>query len=149
MQIHRARDYDKISVPELKIEISSAGGSARNGFRMLHQIEMYEGITHGIVTSTAQSMALVLLQGCTKRFALSTATFMVHYPDITTPLWMFDDPERLKKRLQISKSFQRKQESIFLRTTKLSIGELRLMMKRAEKFSAEDAKSMGFIDEII
>jgi len=131
----------------IKIYIDSYGGYVYQCFGLLSVMENSETEIHTIVTGCAMSCGFMMLISGHKRFAHKLSTPLYH--QVSSAAWgklkdMEEDVEETK-RLQVML------EEITLRKTNISQKRLtEVFEKKFDWFmSAEEAKKLGVVDEII
>nr|QFG74750.1 MAG: Clp protease [Megaviridae environmental sample] len=96
---------------DINIFINSPGGSVIDGIKIINHINMlkHEGHSINCVVDYAASMAFIILQSCTNRYALSSAVLMQHQMSLGTKgslyniknyLKMIDDLDLYLEKLQ-------------------------------------------------
>lgn len=133
---------------EIKLVINCCGGSAPAGLDMYDMINFSTAPVVGIVAGCADSMASVVLQACTKRYALSHAGILIH--NLRTreiPINdLDDDPEKALKR---SRETQKSISDIYHKRTGKSLDEIQVALKADKSMTVKEALEFGLIDEII
>ena len=134
--------------------IDSNGGEFSTGLDIYDLFRLSPAPVWGLVLGQAHSAAFMALQGCRKRVAARNSRLLIHNPrievrssfefdtqlsDVTTPI------EALIARVR---EHRERSISILLERTQLGRTELEEVLKRGKTMSAEEALTLGFIDEI-
>ncbi|KAK1654995.1 ATP-dependent Clp protease proteolytic subunit [Colletotrichum phormii] len=134
--------------------INSPGGSVSSGLAIYDTMTYIKSPVSTVCLGAASSMAALLLTGgeAGKRYALPHSSVMIHQPlggtqgQASDILIYANQIQRIRKQINeimkrhINKSFG---------NDKYSLEEIHDLMERDNYLSAEEAKSMGVIDEIL
>ncbi|EXF80273.1 ATP-dependent Clp protease proteolytic subunit [Colletotrichum fioriniae PJ7] len=134
--------------------INSPGGSVSSGLAIYDTMTYIKSPVSTVCLGAASSMAALLLTGgeAGKRYALPHSSVMIHQPlggtqgQASDILIYANQIQRIRKQINeimkrhINKSFGH---------NKYSLEEIHDLMERDNYLSAEEAKSMGVIDEIL
>ncbi|KXH38937.1 ATP-dependent Clp protease proteolytic subunit [Colletotrichum simmondsii] len=134
--------------------INSPGGSVSSGLAIYDTMTYIKSPVSTVCLGAASSMAALLLTGgeAGKRYALPHSSVMIHQPlggtqgQASDILIYANQIQRIRKQINeimkrhINKSFGH---------DKYSLEEIHDLMERDNYLSAEEAKSMGVIDEIL
>ncbi|OHE92805.1 ATP-dependent Clp protease proteolytic subunit [Colletotrichum orchidophilum] len=134
--------------------INSPGGSVSSGLAIYDTMTYIKSPVSTVCLGAASSMAALLLTGgeAGKRYALPHSSVMIHQPlggtqgQASDILIYANQIQRIRKQINdimkrhINKSFGHE---------KYSLEEIHDLMERDNYLSAEEAKSMGVIDEIL
>ncbi|KAK1723875.1 hypothetical protein CaCOL14_010830 [Colletotrichum acutatum] len=134
--------------------INSPGGSVSSGLAIYDTMTYIKSPVSTVCLGAASSMAALLLTGgeAGKRYALPHSSVMIHQPlggtqgQASDILIYANQIQRIRKQVNeimkrhINKSFGH---------DKYSLEEIHDLMERDNYLSAEEAKSMGVIDEIL
>lgn len=131
----------------IKLYIDSYGGAVYQCFGLLGVMEKSTTPVHTIVTGAAMSCGFMILICGHKRFGYSMSTPLYH--QVSTGFW--GTVKDLEDHLEETKRLQKKIEDITLEKTQISRKKLTEILKRKADWymSAEDALSLGVIDEIV
>ncbi len=139
-------NYDKII-----LEINSPGGLLEWGLDIYYSVKYSKKPVTGIVNVHAESMAAVVLQGCSKRQAYKDSYILLHNLNINeVPEFLGVTDE--KEREEIIKRGMKDQELIYkilTDRTGRSMQEIGLKSREERPMYAEEAKEFGLIDEVI
>lgn len=131
----------------IEIYIDSYGGSVYQCFGLLSVMENSKTPIHTIVTGCAMSCGFMMLICGHKRFAHKLSTVMFH--QVSHEIW--GKITDLEQRLEEDKRLQKQLENITVDKTVIS--RKKIAENKKEKvdwfMSAEEALSLGVIDEII
>lgn len=136
---------------ELKIEINSGGGSVTEGFA-IHDRLVSSGMTiHTEVLGLCGSIATVIALSAKpeNRSMHENSEYFIH-----NPYWqpMAPDPleaDDLQRLAEDLKSSEEKILNFYAEKTGQKVNKLQSFMERAKSFTAEEAKKMGFVSQII
>lgn len=133
---------------EIKFYINSEGGEAVAGLNMYDALRLSRADITGIVVGQANSMASVVLQACKKRQAMKHTCLLLHTLTVRKSLYELNNIN-IEKSL---KGTMKLQEAIFKILSDRSgkkIREIKKLCEESRALSAEEAKEMNLIDEII
>lgn len=136
--------------PEIKIFITSGGGSLDASLGIYDGLRTYSGKTTGIVYGYAHSIAVIILQACKKRVGMRHSLFLIH--NIRTQeidLDILCDPKKIAKfRDKLAKA-QGMIYQILAQRTNQTIRKIKVKCSQDKVMTAEEALEFGLIDEII
>jgi len=137
----------KYEPPPIKMYIDSYGGAIYQCFGLLGVMDKSETPIHTIVTGAAMSCGFMILISGHKRFGYHHSTPLYH--QVSTGF--FGKIKDMEEKLQETKRLQRKIEELTLERTSISQKKLSGILKNKVDWymSAEEALSLGVIDEII
>ena len=140
------RRMDSVSDKEITLVISSEGGNAKAGFEIYEAIRSLRSPVTGLVSGSAGSMALVVLQACTKRSMLPKARL---HPHQISTLYESSCPDS-QRAIEVRMSeYEDRLVNILLEKTGISSRQAVLNVLDANGyFEAEEALRLGFVDEI-
>lgn len=127
------------------IRINSPGGSVDAGLILIDTLKAVDSPVHCIVESSAYSMAAILLTYCDKKYGMPHATFMLHEASYGTA---GEDPSNRSKLDFLTKYLDRLHEEI-AKNLKMDLKKYRARIRDAWWMLADEAKSIGLIDQII
>ena len=133
--------------------INSGGGNIIVSFKLCDMLDyVFTVPVHGLVIGDCSSSATLILLSCKKKLCLPHSEFLIHsnsIADVTssTESDMLDLANDLK-------STREKMIEFYMKKLNCSYGDIQNFIKRGDKkfnrhLSAEEAKSIGLIDEII
>jgi ATP-dependent Clp protease protease subunit len=133
----------------INLYINSNGGSVTAGFDLYDIIKHSKAPVTGIVFRGANSMATIVLQACLKRQAMAHSTFSFHYLRFSVNR-EWDELEMVVRDgiVEIKKD----QEKFFKILIDRSGGyskEIRNLCREKKIISAQEAKEINLIDEIV
>jgi len=140
--------YDLEYIPKpIKLYIDSYGGAVYQCFGLIGVIENSAVPIHTIVTGAAMSCGFVILINGHKRFGYKHSTPLYH--QVSTGF--YGKVQDMEESLAQTKKLQKKIEDMTTSLTKISKKKLSEILKTKKDWymSAEEALSMGVIDEII
>lgn len=127
------------AISRLNIHIKSPGGDVEDGFMILETLDQHSAHIHTYNESEANSMAsLILLAGNTRHMAKS-AKIQLHIPYAKDPR---DAPENELERLI------EKITGVYQERTEVSADYAREMMNQEKLLNSQQAKELGFVDNI-
>jgi len=138
---------------EIKLIINSGGGDVESGLWIYDAMKLIAAPVVGIVVGECNSTALVVLQGCKRRVATKHSKLLCHFVRYSATFPIHNGFEKkLRARIERAKESQGYFEEILAERTKSTREVIVKLMKEGEmvgEFSAEKAKALGFIDEVI
>ena len=141
---------------KIHLLIDSKGGYTKPALWLYDFLQLLTAPVIGLVNGQCESSALLILQGCTKRLATENSTFQFHY--LRARISIHYDPNGnykafLNSRIQEDQEILRQSLEILTKRIGKSEKELMELAKRGEQydehFSAQKAKELGFIDEVL
>ncbi len=137
------------------VRISSLGGEVATALDIFQQFRDHGKLTAYLFSFVASS-ATVIAMGCQKVVMSRHALFLVHQCSSWVDLWGQMNKEQVQEtiaRLEEEKRDLEKVDltvaSIYSERTGKSIAEIHDLMKEAKWLSADEAKALGFVDEIL
>lgn len=127
------------------IRINSPGGSVDAGLILVDTMKAVKAPIHCIVESSAYSMAAIILTYCDKRYGLPHATFMLHEASYGTA---GEDPQNRSKIDFLTSYLDRLHDEI-AKNLKMDVKKYRARIRDAWWMLADEAKSIGLIEEIV
>ncbi len=127
------------------IRINSPGGSVDAGLILIDTMKAVKAPIHCIVESAAYSMGAIILSYCDKRYGLPHATFMLHEASYGTS---GEDPQNRSKLDFLTKYLDRMHDEI-AKNIKMDVKKYRARIRDAWWMLADEAKSIGLIEEVI
>lgn len=133
----------------ISLYINSGGGSVTAGLAIYDTINYIRSPVSTICVGQAASMASLLLAGGApgKRYALPHSSIMVHQPSGGYTGQASDIAIHAKEILRVRERLNRIYKKHL--TKPHSLAEIEQIMERDLFMSAEDAKDMGLVDEIL
>lgn len=135
----------KNNVSELSVEINSGGGSVFAGAEIWTALKSFTGTIKVRIVGLAASAASVIAMAGTKIDMSPVAQIMIHNASTRAEgdyRAMYDAGELLES---VNKSLM----STYIMRTKLPEAELKTMMDKETWMNAQQAKELGFIDNIM
>lgn len=133
----------------LTLRINSPGGLAFDGLAMYNAIASYRGPTTAIIESLAASSASLIAIAADTVKAYANATYAIH-EGLT---FAFGHAADLRDALSWLETFNAAAAETYAEKTGISIADLRAAMLGENgdgtQYTAEQAKSAGFIDEVL
>lgn len=137
------------------IRISSLGGAVDTALDIRQQL-----IDHGKITAYLYSMvasaATIIAMGASKIVMSKHSLFLIHQASTWTDLWGQMNKEQIEETIKALQEEKKTLEtidltiaSIYADKTGKSIGEIHDIMQKSEWLTADEAKDLGFVDEIL
>ncbi len=140
---------------EIYLQINSRGGSWPGGIKLYDAIKADPREVIGIVTGDAFSMAALILQACSLKLASSNSRLGIHLISYTISFTLkpSDKNEDIYRFVDKELTELRRKNQVSLEILKkgLTISEKKIdaLLNRGEIMSAQKAKEIGLIDEVI
>lgn len=139
-------------IEPIKLYINSNGGNTDAGLSIYDGLRQSVASIIGIVQQRAYSAASIVLQGCHVRKALQHAQILMHNGSISMER-EFDDIVDIEKEIRtVIEDSTRKRASmyaIYAERTGKSVEEIKRICLAKKAIHADEAKALGFIDEVI
>lgn len=136
--------------PEINVRISSPGGCVDHGFWIYDLIRLYQGNSVALVIGQCDSMASVILQACKVRKAYKHSLMIVHDLGDSRRMTVRDyDDGSVKKKFDSLRINQDCMIAIYEKRTGKDRKEIDKLIEEDRTIYMEEAKKLGFIDEII
>ncbi len=134
--------------------IDSSGGEVHTGFSLIDTMLMLRVPIIGVVAGACHSMAVPVLQACTKRFATKHSTFILHPLSSTRKYRYDDDFQRVTEDTgRISATLHQQYVQFVAKRSKKSEDDIDRICKQGDRFGGflftDDALEWGLIDEIL
>lgn len=130
---------------DVEVIINSGGGSVVSGSEIYTSLKDYKGKTTGKIVGIAGSAASVCAMGVTKLLISPTAQIMIHNASTNTQ----GNKNELAKTIEMLSGFDKSIANAYMLKTNLSQAELLELMNRETFLIAQEAKEIGFVDEIM
>lgn len=141
--------------------IDSNGGDATEGLKIYNAVRLSRAPVAGIVIGSANSIASVILQGCSERKAARHSLLAVHtisrrssdrprilLPDGEHPYGRID-MESIARGWELTGRIQESLVKIYAERTKRPPVEIVTVLNDEKIFTAEEAKRFGLVDEVL
>lgn len=136
--------------PDIKLWITSPGGSLLGGLFIFDSLVAYSGQITGTIIGYGQSMAVAVLQACDLRQATPHARILIHDPIITQlSLNTLASRRKLGKALAAQEKYFQRIYKIFSARSGRSLREVHALCKKETELFPEQAKKFGLIDKIV
>ncbi len=129
----------------LTVHINSPGGAVYEGFGILDIIRNEQKPTTVIIEGLCASIGTIIAMSGDTVKATENSTFMIHNPWTMT----MGDAEFIEKEAAQLKQIENRLIDIYGKKTGLEQDEIRQLMKEETWMDAEQAKSKGFVDEVV
>src|SRR3989344_1471150 len=130
----------------ITIFINSGGGRTDPTFWFSDVIKNCKAPVHGLVTGSAYSGAFKILQSCKRRLAYPNASLLFHRFRMRE--YIVDDEKWDEKFRLLRLKYEEELKNIAEKTNR-SVEEIRKWAKEERVFTAQEAKGLTLIDEII
>lgn len=130
---------------EVEVEINSHGGHVFAGFEIFNHLKTYPGnVTVKIYSIAASAASVIAMAG--DRILMSPASqLMIH----CTSGWASGNHQVMEAETLALRSIDQSMISVYKLKTGRSESEIQALMDHETWMSAETAKNLGFIDEIL
>lgn len=145
----------------ISLYIDSDGGDATDGLKIYNAVRLSRAPVTGIVIGSANSIASVILQGCSERKAARHSLIAVHtmsrraserpqmvLPDGEHPHGQID-LESIVRGWELTSRIQASLVKIYAERTKRPPVEIVTALNEGKTFTAEEAKRFGLVDEVL
>ena len=129
--------YDSLNHEDITLYISSQGGGVFAGLSIIDTISLINSKVNMVVLDKAYSMAAIILAVGAKRYCYKNSMIMIH------------NASGISSNMHIIDSIDEDIMKILSKNTGKSQEELSKAMQWDNFMNAQEAKEMGFIDEII
>lgn len=140
------KDIANFKGDTLNIHINSVGGQCIEGIAIYNAIKTFNGTTTAIIEGMAGSCASYIMLACDKIIAKENATIFIHNPLVKAA------EGNVKVLTKIIGDLQRL-ENIYVGAYAQKTGKdeqtIRLLMDDETTFTAEEAKEIGLVDEVV
>lgn len=133
----------------LEVEFSSMGGMVSSAGEIVAELQKVKngtvGILSGLIASAGSTIACAF--GKTKMYDYSE--LMIHNPRITTGWGMTLRPQEVKELANMLDAGTKNLVNIYTKKTGLSEDKIREYLDNETFFTANEAKELGFVDEVL
>jgi ATP-dependent protease ClpP protease subunit len=135
-------------IPKMTLLISSDGGNLSIALQIYDLLGLYPGEKTGIVFGRAHSAALIVLQGCDKRYATANSTILIHHGSCNVNKNLFYDKKGLAKLIRDAKEVEKVVSLLFQKKTKRTPKEIHKLSMEDKKIFVKEAIKFGFLDGV-
>jgi ATP-dependent protease ClpP protease subunit len=143
--VEKANDLNE----PLEVEFSSMGGMVSSASEIIAELQKVKngtvGILSGLIASAGSTIACAF--GKTKMYDYSE--LMIHNPRITTGWGMTLRPQEVKEIANMLDAGTTNLVNIYTKKTGLSEDKIREYLDNETFFTANEAKDLGFVDEVL
>lgn len=143
--VEKANDLNE----PLEVEFSSMGGMVSSAGEIVAELQKVKngtvGILSGLIASAGSTIACAF--GKTKMYDYSE--LMIHNPRITTGWGMTLRPQEVKEIANMLDAGTTNLVNIYTKKTGLSEDKIREYLDNETFFTANEAKDLGFVDEVL
>ena len=131
------------------IHINSNGGSVYDVIAAVDTIQQYKNMgfqINTIIEGCAFSAATILASCGSKRFITENSTYMIHEMSSTGFSGKTSDIERLSESMKTTTEIF---ENLYVKTSKLTLKQIKRLMKSEEHMNSKKVLELGLVDEIL
>lgn len=132
-------------VSNLKVRINSPGGDVFAGVAIYSMLKRHPATVTAYIEGLAASISTVIPLAADKVVMAKGSMWMIHRP--MSSLWMAR-AERLRKEADLLDKVEGEMTDIYAEKTGMSTKELAPLLDAETWYTADEAKSAGFIDEV-
>ena len=128
----------------LNIHINSLGGEVFDGMAIANAIKQHQGETRSYVEGIAASIATIVVLAADKVYMSENSLFMIHNA------WggSMGEANDLRKQADVLEKISNEIANTYVKKTNLPVDRVKEMMQEETWLNAEEAKEIGFVDEI-
>ena len=134
----------KLPVDDVTIKLNSYGGDCNAATMMYDIIQDYPGNVEIVISGTAASAATFLAQAATTLKMTPGSLFMIHDPMTVT----FGNAKDHKDSLEVLKTVKESIINMYTKRCSLPREKIAALMSQTKWMDANEAKELGFIDEV-
>ena len=136
---------------EIKLIINSKGGKIAPALLIYDAISFLNASVTGIVNGECSSVTIVILQAAKKRLATRHSFFLLPPISIDFGKIVFDEKiyKKIRETFERGRKRQELIRQILAKRTSKTLQEIESLEKEEKMITAERAKDLGLIDEII
>lgn len=128
------------------LTVNSQGGCVDDAIGIYDLLKALPYKTHGMVFGQASSAAVLILQGCTKRFVSENSVIMIHEGTLgADPKHPKETEIQIKAYLEMGK----RAKQILCKSSGLTEKELEDRMRFATYYVGKEAVKVGFADSVV
>jgi ATP-dependent protease ClpP protease subunit len=131
-------------VTDACIYINSPGGDCFQGNEIANEITRFTGTTTAHLGAVCASAASYIASKCTMVYGAKNVSYMIHKPMMSTD----GNSDQIRADLKLLENLQIDYAKTYAAKTGLSIQKIESMWVQDYWMNAEEAKTLGFIDEI-
>lgn len=140
----KAQLINTSAAPKLTLHIASPGGSVYAGYKIYHAIKNSRKPIEVIVEGEAMSMgSYLMLLGPSK--ACNPSRIMIHNPQSGVEGTSADMINGANELIKIEEEMAQE----YSRKTGIPVDKIKMMMEKETYMTAQEAKDMGFVDEVV
>ena len=128
----------------LNIHINSIGGEVFDGMAIANAIKQHQGETRSYVEGIAASIATIVVLAADKVYMSENSLFMINNA------WggSMGEANDLRKQADVLEKISNEIANTYVKKTNLPVDRVKEMMQEETWLNAEEAKEIGFVDEI-
>lgn len=130
---------------EIEVIINSGGGDVHSGSDIYTALKSHKGKTKGVIVGIAASAASVVAMGVDELVMSPTSQIMIHKAQASS----YGNHKDLEYAADVLKSHDEAICNAYILKTKKTKEEILDLMDTQTYFTAQKAKEIGFIDEIL
>ena len=124
--------------------MSSPGGSVYQGYKIYHKLKSLTVPKECIIEGSCMSIATLCALACDKIVALNPSRYMIHLPY----MGIEGNSIELENGARELQMIENEMIQAYQAKTKLPEDQLRNMMKEEKYMDADEARQLGFVDEV-
>lgn len=134
------------NVETIDVRINSPGGSVFEGYAIYNRLKQYKNATVNVyIDGMAASIASVIALAGDNIYMAETAEYMIHKPMVWTGGNAFEHQKSIERLDAIEDQII----NVYKKKTGRDRAELQVYVDQETYFTAQEAKDLGFVDEII
>lgn len=140
----------QLESPEVKnakslvVHIQSPGGSVYAGYNTYHVLKSSGKPITSIIEGEAQSMATFISLAGDKIIIRDPSTYMIHNPS----QGFEGDADAFQGAMDELRTIEDTMSNAYAAKTKIPVEQVKQMMKKTTRLTAQEAMRMGFVDEV-
>jgi ATP-dependent Clp protease protease subunit len=131
-------------IKDADVYIKSEGGDVVEAAEISNEIKRFPGTTTARLGSLCASAASYIACNCSKVIAAGNTNYMIHKPLGT----LSGNADEIESRLKALRNVQDDYAKVYCDKTGISLTKLEAMWKEEFWMSAQEAKTLGFVDQI-
>ena len=140
-----SRGMEDTPMTPIWLHVHSYGGDLFSGFSTSDQLKRIKSPIYAVIEGVAASAATLIAMSATKRFILPNSFMLIH--QLSAIMW--GTHEEFKDEMTLQQQAMDRLVDFYAARSKLSVEELRDLLKRDYWLDAEAAVEKGFVDEIL
>lgn len=138
------RDLLLVNSPKIKLHINSPGGMVFDGFAIFNALKQHKASVDVYIEGLAASISSIIAMAGDKVYMAKNAFLMIHDPIVGT----FGNADDLRKSAEMLDKIKENLVSTYVEKTGKDAETISQWMANETWFTAQEAKEIGFVDEI-